>query len=58
VDNDSFSEDITSKPYLKYEYQTVSKGPKIVEKEAFLKAINNGVSDHLYSLNPLGKKGR
>jgi hypothetical protein len=58
VDNDSFGEDITSKPYLKYEYQPVLKGLKIVEKEDFLKAINNGVSNHLYSLNPLGKKGR
>jgi hypothetical protein len=57
VDNDSFGKDITSKPYLKYEYQAVSKGPKTVKKEAFLKAFNNGVSDHLYGLNPLGKKG-
>jgi hypothetical protein len=57
VDNDSFDKDITSKLYPKYEYQAVSKGLKIAEKEAFLKAINNRVSDHLYGLNPLGKKG-
>jgi hypothetical protein len=29
-----------SKPYLKYKYQSVLKGPKIQEKKAFLKAIN------------------
>jgi hypothetical protein len=57
VDNDFFSEDITLKPYLKYEYQAVSKGLKTVEKEAFSKAFNNRVSDHLYGLNLLGKKG-
>jgi hypothetical protein len=57
VDKDSFNKDITSKPYLKYEYQAVSKGLKIIEKEAFSKAINR-VSDHSYNLNLLEKKGR
>jgi hypothetical protein len=39
VDNDSFGEDITLKPYPKYEYQAVSKGPKTAEKEAFQKLL-------------------
>jgi Transposase IS4 len=57
VNNDNFGEEITSKPYPKYVYQPVSKGPKLTEKEAFLKAINGVSSDHLYGLNPLDKCG-
>jgi hypothetical protein len=45
------------KPYPKYKYQTVSTGPKIAEKEAFLKVFNGSFSEHLYILNPLEKKG-
>jgi hypothetical protein len=45
-----------SKPYPKYEYQPEKSGPKKAEKESFLKAINGSNSDHLYGLNPLGKK--
>jgi hypothetical protein len=56
VKNDNFGEEITSKPYPKYVYQSVSKGPKPAEKEAFLKAINN-ISSHLYSENPSKKRG-
>jgi hypothetical protein len=57
MNKDSFNNDITLKPYLKYEYQAVSKGLKTVGKEAFLKAIDR-VSNHLYNLNLLEKKGR
>jgi hypothetical protein len=32
VENDDFSEDIVLKPYPKYKYQSVSTGPKMVEK--------------------------
>jgi hypothetical protein len=32
VENDDFGEDIVSKPYLKYKYQSVSTGPKLAEK--------------------------
>jgi hypothetical protein len=56
VDNNSFGEDITSKPYSKYEYQAVLKGPKTTEKSAFLKAINGSILDHLYDLHPLNKR--
>jgi hypothetical protein len=56
VDNDSFGEDIISKPYLKYEYQAVSKGPKRAEKQAFLKTINRSFPDHSYNLNLLKKE--
>jgi hypothetical protein len=55
VDNDDFRVYFTLKPYPKYEYQAVSKGPKTTEKEAFLKAIN-GVSNHLHNSHPLGKR--
>jgi hypothetical protein len=48
VDNDNFEEEITLKPYLKYVYQPVSKGPKLAEKEAFLKAMI-GSLNYLYS---------
>jgi hypothetical protein len=57
VDNDSFSEDITSKLYPKYQYQAVSKGPKRAGKEAFLNVINGFSSGHSYSLNPSKKRG-
>ena len=56
MDSDDFGEDIGLKPYSKYEYQSVSSGPKRAENEAFLKAINGSV-DHLYDLHPLRKKG-
>jgi hypothetical protein len=56
VDNDNFGKEITSKPYSKYVYQPVSKGPKLAEKEAFLKAIN-GSLNHLYSEHLLKKRG-
>jgi hypothetical protein len=51
VNSDDFGEDISSKPYPKYEYQLVSKGPKRGGKEAFLRSLNEGL-DHLYDLNP------
>jgi hypothetical protein len=56
VDNDSFSEDIIFKPYPKYEYQAVSKGPKRAEKQALLKIIDRSFPDHSYDLNPLKKR--
>jgi hypothetical protein len=56
VKNDDFGEEITSKPYPKYVYKIAKKGPKTIEKEAFLKAINGDSFDHLYSLNLLKKK--
>jgi hypothetical protein len=56
VNNNNFGEDITLKPYLKYHYKAVSKGSKSGKKEAFLETINRSFSDHLYDLNPLGKK--
>jgi len=56
VDSDDFGEDIGSKPYLKYEYQSVSKGPKRASQKAFLEAISGSI-DHLYDLHPLRKKG-
>ena len=57
VKNDDFGEEITSKPYSKYVYQPVSKGPKSEKKEAFFEESNKDFSDHLYRLNPLRKKG-
>jgi hypothetical protein len=48
--------DFTSKLYLKYQYQPSLKGPKTIEKEAFLKTINGSLSDHLYRLHPFGKR--
>ena len=57
MDNDTFGEEITSKPYPKYQYQAVSIGPKLKEKKAFLEAINGLNLDHIYVLNPLRKNG-
>ena len=57
VDSDDFGEAIDSKPYPKYIYQPVSKGPKSTRKKAFLEAINRMDSDHIYGLNPSKKKG-
>jgi hypothetical protein len=57
VNNDNFDKDIVSKPYPKYKYQSVSKGPKSAKKEAFLEAINGSNLDHIYGLNPLKTKG-
>ena len=56
VDSNDFGKDIDSKPYPKYEYQSILRRPKRVGKEAFLEAIN-GSLDHLYGLNPFGRKG-
>jgi hypothetical protein len=50
VNNDNFKEEITLKFYLKYVYQPVLKGPKKIEKEAFIKTIN-GSLDSLYNKN-------
>jgi hypothetical protein len=44
------------KPYPKYQYQTPLRGPKIAKKEAFLTTINRSILEHLYVLNPLGKR--
>jgi hypothetical protein len=55
VDNDNFEEEITLKPYPKYVYQPVSKGLKLAENEAFLKAMN-GSLNHLYGEYLLKKK--
>jgi hypothetical protein len=57
VDNDDFGVDFISKSYLKYQYQQPPKGPKSVEKDAFLKAINRSLTNHLHSLNPSNKRG-
>jgi hypothetical protein len=46
-----------SKPYPKYKYQSVSKGPKPAEKKIFLKAINRFNSEHLHIINPFQKRG-
>jgi hypothetical protein len=46
------------KPYPKYQYQIPSERSKSTEREAFLSTINGPLSEHLYALNPLGKKGR
>ena len=56
VDSDDFGEEITSKPYPKYKYEEVSKGPKREGKEAFFKIINDD-SNHLYLENPERKRG-
>jgi hypothetical protein len=48
--------DFTLKPYSKYEYQAVSKGPKTAEKGAFLKAISESNLNHSCGLNPLKKE--
>jgi hypothetical protein len=57
VENDDFSADIVSKPYLKYKYQSVSIGLKPAQKEAFLEAISERELEHLYVLNPRQKRG-
>ena len=56
VKNDDFGEEITSKPYSKYIYQSNLEGRKPAEKETFLRSINGGNSDHLYDQNPLINK--
>ena len=56
MDSDNFREEITLKPYLKYQYQTVLTGPKKKEKEAFLKAISDRLN-HLFGENPEKKRG-
>ena len=57
VKNDDFREEITSKLYSKYVYQSVLKGRKSDEKEAILKTIDGLNIDHIYGLNPLRKNG-
>ena len=57
VKNDDFGEEISSKPYPKYVYQSVSKGPKSAEKESFFESLNTFSLNHLYGENPLQKKG-
>jgi hypothetical protein len=57
VENDDFDENIISKSYLKYKYQSVSIRLKPAKKEAFLKAILKGNLEHLYILYPLKKSG-
>jgi hypothetical protein len=57
VKNDDFGEDIVSKPYPKYKYQLVSKGPKTAEKQVFLQAINGLEITHLCVSHPLKKRG-
>ena len=57
MNSDDFGEDIASKPYPKYKYQTGFTKRKKDEKEAFLKAKNGFNSEHLYTQNPLGRKG-
>ena len=56
MDSDNFKEEITLKPYLKYQYQTVLIRPKRKEKEAFLKVINDHLN-HLYGEIRRKKKG-
>ena len=56
VNSDDFGEEITSKPYPKYEYEEVSVGRPSTDISAFLEAIDGSISDHIYGLNPLGKK--
>jgi hypothetical protein len=55
VNNNDFREEITLKLYLKYVYQPVLKGPRLVKKLAFLKAIID-FKNHLYNEHPLKKK--
>jgi hypothetical protein len=57
VENDDFGKEIDSKPFPKYVYRPVSTGPKLLKKEAFLKAISSKKSEHLYVLNPQKKSG-
>jgi hypothetical protein len=57
MNNDYFGEKITSKPFLKYQYQPVSTGPKTAQKETFLKAIYEDSSTYLYQENLLGNYG-
>jgi hypothetical protein len=57
IDNNDFRIDFILKPYPKYEYQAVSRELKTAEKQAFLKACNESISDHLYDLHLLRKKG-
>jgi hypothetical protein len=57
VNNNDFNKDIILKLYSKYKYQSFLKGPKPEKNKAFLKDINGSISDHLYDLNLLEKKG-
>jgi hypothetical protein len=56
IDNDKFRVDFTLKPYPKYQYQPPLKRAKNFRKKDFLKAINRSPLNHLYGLNPLGKR--
>ena len=57
MNSDDFREEITLKPYLKYQYQIDLGGRKSTEKTAFLEAINGLNIDHIYGLNLLVTKG-
>jgi hypothetical protein len=57
MNNDNFKEKIILTLNLKYVYQPILKGLKLIEKGVFFKAINRVSLDHLYSLNLLKKKG-
>ena len=56
VKNNDFGEEITSKPYPKYVYEPVSKGPKSEKKESILEHVND-FSNHLYDEHPSKKRG-
>ena len=56
VKNNDFGEEITLKPYLKYVYEPVSKGPKSNKTEEILEHIDD-FSNHQYSENPSKKRG-
>ena len=51
MNSDDFGEDIALKPYPKYKYQAILKGPKKEGIEAFLRAIHDNLN-HFYSENP------
>jgi hypothetical protein len=55
MNNNHFREKIALKPFLKYQYQPVSTGPKTAQEKAFLKAIYKDSSTYLYQENLLGK---
>ena len=56
VKNNEFGEEITAKPYPKYVYEPVSKGPKPSKKETVSESINDFLN-HLYGEHPLKKRG-
>ncbi len=54
IEDKDFSDKITQKPYPKYEYQSVSIGPKFTEKRAFFENIHE-FSQHSQIRNPAQK---